>query len=84
MSKDNRINIIDFILMEIERNYKNKLIDEKTFMVINKKICNDVIYEDKKFKDSAIIMTHIFKNLMIDFCNEVNKCVNKEGVYKNE
>lgn len=84
MNDSYRLDIVEFIINEIDNKYSNNLNEEKLFMKMNKSLCNDVLYQDKKFKESTIIMTHIFRNLMMDFCKEVSNCVNKEGVYKDE
>lgn len=82
--KNNRLDLVQFMINEINNKYPDKLIEEKIFMSLNKSLCNDVLYQDDKYKESTIILTNIFRNLMTDFCKEVNNCVNKEGAYKNE
>lgn len=79
-----KLDITGFIINEINRNNPEKLNEEKLFMKLNKNLCNDVLYSDSKYKESTIILTHIFKNLMIDFIKEVNDCVEKKGAYKHE
>lgn len=78
-----KFDITQFMIDEIDVNYQH-LNEEKIFMKLNKNLCNGVLYSDPKFKDSTIILTHIFKNLMLDFVREVNMRINKEGVYKDE
>lgn len=80
----NKIDIAGFIINEIERNNLEKFDEEELFIKLNKNLCNDVLYNDLKYKESTIIVSHILKNLMIDFLKEVNNCVKKEGAYKNE
>lgn len=81
---DYKIDIVEFMITEINNKYPNKLNEEKVFMTLNKSLCNDVLYNDSRYKESTIILTNIFRNLMTDFCKEVNDCINKEGVYKSE
>ncbi len=78
-----KFDITQFMIDEIDVNYQH-LNEEKIFMKLNKNLCNGVLYNDPKFKDSTIILTHIFKNLMLDFVREVSMRINKEGVYKDE
>ena len=66
-----------------ELNNKGSFEDIKIYMKINKSLCNDVLYKDSKYKESTIILTHIFNNIMTNFCKEVYDCVNKEGAYKH-
>jgi hypothetical protein len=80
----NKLDIAGFIINEIERNNLEKFDEEELFIKLNKNLCNDVLYSDLKYKESTIIVSHILKNLMIDFLKEVNNCVKKEGAYKNE
>lgn len=77
------IDITSLMICEIKNNYP-KLNEERIFMEINKNLCNSVLYNDPKFKESSIILTHIFKNLIATFVREVNLRINKEGVYKDE
>ena len=84
MEDNKKIDFATIFINEIERREMKKLNKEKDFMKINKSLCNNVLYTDSKYKESTIILTHIFNNLMIDFIKEVNNCVNKEGAYKNE
>lgn len=84
MKDDRKIDIVGIFINEIERKNKTHLQEEKLFMEMKKNMCNDVLYTDNKYKESAIILTHIFNNLMIDFVKEVSDCVNKVGAYKNE
>lgn len=79
----NNLDITEFIISEIKKNY-NHLNEELIFLELNRNLCNSVLYNDPKFKESAIILTHIFKNLMMDFIREVSMRVNEEGTYKNE
>ena len=79
-----KIDIIEVIINEINRDNNKKLEEEKLFMKMNRSLCNDVLYNDNKYKESTIIMTNIFKNIMTDFIKEVNNYINKAGVYKNE
>lgn len=81
---DYKIDIVEFMITEINNKYPNKLNEEKVFMMLNKTLYNDVLYSDSRYKESTIILTNIFRNLMLDFCKEVNDYINKEGVYKNE
>jgi len=79
-----KIDISSIIINEIDRFNNKKLEQEKFFIQMHKTLCNDVLYTDSKYKESTIILTHIFRNLMMDFCKEVSEYVNNEGVYKNE
>ncbi len=84
MEDNKKIDFATIFINEIERREMKKLNKEKIFMEMNKSLCNNVLYTDTKYKESTIILTHIFNDLMIDFIKEVNNCVNKEGAYKNE
>ncbi len=84
MEDNKKIDFATIFINEIERREMKKLNKEKMFMEMNKSLCNNVLYTDTKYKESTIILTHIFNDLMIDFIKEVNNCVNKEGAYKNE
>lgn len=79
----NKLDITEFIISEIKKNY-NHLNEELIFLELNRNLCNSVLYNDPKFKESTIILTHIFKNLMMDFIKEVSMRVNEKGPYKNE
>lgn len=79
----NKIDIAEIIINEINNNYGN-LEEVKLYIKLHKNLCNDVLYSDDKYKESVMILSHIFKNIMTDFCKEVTNCINKEGVYKNE
>lgn len=79
----NKLDITEFIISEIKKDY-NHLNEELIFLELNRNLCNNVLYNDPKFKESSIILTHIFKNLMMDFIKEVSMRVNEEGPYKNE
>ena len=84
MENNKKIDFATMFINEIERRKMKKLCKEKIFLELNKSLCNNVLYTDSKYKESTIILTHIFNDLMIDFIKEVNNCVNKEGAYKNE
>lgn len=84
MEDNKKIDFVTIFINEIERREMKKLKKEKIYMEMHKSLCNDVLYTDSKYKESTIILTHIFNNLMIDFIKEVNDCVNKVGAYKNE
>ncbi len=79
----NKLDMASLIICELKNNYP-KLTEERIFMEINKSLCNGVLYNDPKFKESTIILTHVFKNLMTDFVKEVTLRINKEGDYKDE
>ncbi len=79
----NKMDIAEIIINEISDNYSN-LEEVKLYIKLHKNLCNDFLYSDNKYKESVIILSHIFKNVMTDFCKEVTNCINKEGVYKNE
>lgn len=81
---ENKIDLVSIFLSITTQMNNNKLAEEKLFMQMNKSLCNDVLYNDPKYKESAIILTHIINDLMRDFVKEVNNCVNKVGAYKNE
>ncbi len=78
-----KFDITEFMIIQIKQSYQH-LNEERIFMELNKNLCNSVLYNDPKFKESTIIISHILKNLMRDFVREVNMRVNKEGVYKDE
>lgn len=78
-----KFDITEFMIMEIKNNYQH-LNKEKIFMELNKNLCNSILYNDPKFKESTIIVSHILKNLMVDFIREVSMRVNNMGVYKDE
>ncbi len=78
-----KFDITEFMIMEIKNNYQH-LKEERIFMELNKSLCNSVLYNDPKFKESTTIVSHILKNLMMDFIREVTMRINNEGVYKNE
>ena len=82
MQDNRKINIVSIIIEQIKNN--EKLNNEKIFMLMHENLCNDVLYNDPKYKESVIIVTHILNNLISDFTKEVHSCVNKEGVYGNE
>ena len=84
MEDKKKIDFATMFINEIERRKMKKLNKEKIFIDFNKSLCNNVLYTDSKYKESTIILTHIFNNLMVDFIKEVNDCVNKVGAYKNE
>lgn len=84
MENNKKIDFATMFINEIERRKMKKLCKEKIFLELNKSLCNNVLYTDSKYKESTIILTHIFNDLMIDFMKEVNDCVNKVGAYKNE
>lgn len=84
MEDNKKIDFVTIFINEIERRKIKKLNKEKIYMELNKSLCNNVLYTDSRYKESTIILTHIFNNLMIDFIKEVNDCVNKTGAYKNE
>ena len=84
MEDNKKIDFATMFINEIERRKMKKLNKEKIFIDFNKSLCNNVLYTDSKYKESTIILTHIFNDLMIDFMKEVNDCVNKVGAYKNE
>ena len=73
----------NIFISEINRR-KIKLKKEKLFMDFNRGLCNNALYSDPKYKESAIILSHIINDLMVDFLKEVYDCVNVEGAYKNE
>lgn len=78
-----KIDLAEIIINEINNKYSN--LDEiKLYIKIHKNLCNDVLYNNDKYKESVIILSHIFKNIMTDFCKEVTNCINKEGAYRNE
>lgn len=78
-----KIDISEIIINEINNNYSN-LEEVKEYIKLHKNLCNDVLYSDYKYKESVMILSHIFKNIMTDFCKEVTNCINKEGAYRNE
>lgn len=78
----NKIDIIELMIKEIENYTGNDRI--KMYMTLHKGLCNDVLYSDRKYKESAIILTNIFRNLMRDFCKEVTDYLNEEGAYNHE
>ena len=82
MMKNKRIDVVNIILNEIKDN-KN-LEKEKLYMQMHDSLCNEVLYTSSKYKESTIILTHIFNNLMNDFVKEVYDCVNNEGAYSHE
>ena len=82
MPKDKRIDIVNIILNEIKN--KEKLKEESIYMEMHESLCNEVLYTNTRYKESAIILTSIFNNLMSDFIKEVYDCIHKEGVYKHE
>lgn len=84
MEDNKKIDFAKMFINEIERREMKQLSKEKTFIEMNTSLCNNVLYTDSRYKESSIILTHIFNNLMIDFIKEVNDCVNDMGVYKNE
>ena len=84
MEETKRIDIVEMIINEINNRNYDHLNEEKLFLEMNKSLCNNVLYQDKKFKDNTIILTNIFRNIFSDMIKEVNNCINKEGVYKNE
>ena len=84
MEDNKKIDFATMFINEIERRKMKKLNKEKIFIDFNKSLCNNVLYTDSKYKESTIILNHIFNNLMVDFIKEVNDCVNKVGAYKNE
>lgn len=85
MEDSKKIDIVDIFINEIDRKNNKKLRKERVFMDFNRSLCNNALYGDTKYKESAIILTHILNNLMVDFLKEVHDCVNKEGAYrKNE
>ena len=84
MEDNKKIDFATIFINEIERREMKNLNKEEIYMKLNKSVCNNVLYTDSRYKESTIILTHIFNNLMIDFIKEVNICVNKTGAYKNE
>ena len=82
MEEENKIDIAEIMMGKIKEN--KSLECELLFMKMNKHLCNDVLYTDKKYKESTIIMTHIFNNLMCSFIREVSDCVNKRGAYNHD
>ncbi len=56
----------------------------KLYMDYHKSLCNDVLYTSSKYKDSAIILTSIFRTLMSDLCKEITNYLNEEVEYKHE
>ena len=84
MEDNKKIDFATMFINEIERRKMKKLNKEKIFIDFNKSLCNNVLYTDSKYKESTIILTHIFNNLMFDFIKEVNDFVNNVGAYKNE
>ena len=77
-----RINMITLMIEELDNKKSENAEMIKLFMEFNSHLCNDVLYTDSRYKDTTIIITNMFKKLMIDFCKEVYDCVNGEGVYK--
>ncbi len=79
-----KIDIIELMMKEIPDTGSTQLAKIKLYMKLHKGLCNDVLYTDYKYKDSTIILTNIFNNLMSDFCKEVTDYLNEEGVYNHE
>lgn len=79
-----KLNIAEIILKELERSSSNNHKKIKSFLHFNNKLCNDVLYTDSRYKESVIILTHIFRNLTNDFCKQITDCVNNEGVDKKD
>lgn len=84
MEDNKKIDFATIFINEIERREMKNLNKEEIYMKLNKSLCNNVLYTDSRYKESTIILTHIFNNLMIDFIKEVNDCINKTEAYKNE
>lgn len=78
----NKIDIIELMIKEIDCYPDKERI--KTYMTFHKSLCNDVLYTSLKYKESSIILTNIFRNLMSDFCKEVTDYLNEEGAYSHE
>lgn len=80
----NKIDLTEMMIKEITDKYPEKLDKVKSYLSMHKGLCNDVLYTDLKYKESTIILTNIFRSLMMDFCKEVTDYLNEEGVYRHE
>lgn len=79
-----KIDIVELMIKEIGEKYPEKLEREKFYLEMHKRLCNDVLYSDPKYKENTIILTNIFRNLMMDLCKEVTNYLNEEGIYSHE
>lgn len=80
----NNLDLTEFMIKKLETSDSKEKKELIAYMSFHKSLCNEVLYSDKKYKETAIIITHLFNNLFSDFCKEVINCVYQEGVYKNE
>ncbi len=80
----NNLDLTEFMIKKLETSDSKEKKELIAYMSFHKSLCNEVIYSDKKYKGTAIIITHLFNNLFSDFCKEVINCVRQEGAYKNE
>ena len=79
----NKIDIVSLMIKELDQ-YPSNQDKIKLYMDYHKSLCNDVLYTSPKYKDSAIILTNIFKTLMADLCKEITNYLNEEVEYKHE
>ena len=80
----NKLDLTEFMITKLETMDTKEKEELITYMNFHKSLCNNVLYDDQKYKETAIIITHLFNNLFSDFCREVINCIYQEGVYKNE
>lgn len=84
MEDNKKVDIVNIFINEINRRKIKKHKKEKVFMDFNRSLCNNTLYSNHKYRESAIILSHIINDLMVEFLKEVYECVNQEGVFENE
>lgn len=71
------IDIVEMLIQGITEDSEMK-IRIKNYMQCHKSRCNDYLYTSGKFKESARIFTHIYKNLLSDMCKDICNVLDKQ------
>jgi len=82
MEEEYKIDFIDMLLIELENRInidpENEMLHKiKIYMESHKGRCLDYLYTNSKYKESALILTHIFKNIFTDISKDITEVMIK-------
>ena len=83
MEEEYKIDIVDMLLIELEKRInidpENELLHKiKIYLYSHKSRCLDYLYMNSKYKESTLILTHIFKNIFTDISKDIAEVMIKQ------
>ena len=79
-----RINIVKAMINELSNSENKNTEIIRKYLILNEALCNEVLYTDPKYKESSIILTHIFKNLTLNLGKEITNVIFERSNVNNE